>query len=237
MTDERWQLAYTIYEAAALLAETERQEYVHTTAPDAEIAGKVLAMLAEMGTITDSDALPGSAYSTRTDPAAGLASNRLPKDVALGRFVITGFVGQGGMGRVYSAHDPDLNREVAVKVIARQAGTSTSERFIREAQAASALNHPNIITVYEVIRSGPMIAIAMELVNGTSLRHFCGTSQPLGKVTLWGRQIADALAAAHARDIVHRDIKPENLMLRPDGYIKVLDFGLARQAGADRADD
>jgi Tol biopolymer transport system component len=76
----------------------------------------------------------------------------------------------------------------------------------------------------------------MELVNGTSLRHFCGTAQPLGKVAFWGRQISDALAAAHARGIVHRDIKPENLVLRPDGYIKVLDFGLARQAGADRAD-
>src|SRR5205823_3045806 len=105
--------------------------------------------------------------------------------------------------------------------------TSSSERFIREAQAASALNHPNIVTVYDVIRSGPRVAIAMELVTGTTLRRFCNTAQPVGKVTLWGGQIANALAAAHARGIVHRDVKPENLMLRPDGYIKVLDFGLA----------
>jgi serine/threonine protein kinase len=167
---------------------------------------------------------------------AAPSSVRLPHGVALGRFVVTGYVGQGGMGQVYSAHDPDLNREVALKVIAREAETSSSERFIREAQAASALNHPNIVTVYEVIRSGPRVAIAMELVTGTSLRHFCGAAQPVEKVALWGRQIAHALAAAHAGGIVHRDIKPENLMLRPDGYIKVLDFGLARQAGAERAE-
>ena len=191
-------------------------------------------MLDEMETTADSDAFPESAYST--EAMAAPSSGRLPHGVALGRFVITGYVGQGGMGQVYSAHDPDLNREVALKVIAQKAETSSSERFIREAQAASALNHPNIVTVYEVIRSGPRVAIAMELVTGTSLRHFCGTAQPVEKVALWGRQIAHALAAAHAGGIVHRDIKPENLMLRPDGYIKVLDFGLARQAGAERAD-
>jgi serine/threonine protein kinase len=234
VTDERWQLAYAIYEAAAPLAKPERQRYVHATAPDAEIAGKVLAMLDETETI-DSDAFPKPANSM--NPAAASPFSSLPNGAELGRFVITGFVGQGGMGRVYSAHDPDLNREVALKVIAQRAEASSSERFILEAQAASALNHPNIVTVYEVIHSGPTVAIAMELVTGTSLRRFCGTAQPVGKVALWGRQIAHALAAAHARDIVHRDIKPENLMLRPDGYIKVLDFGLARQAGAGRADD
>ena len=164
-------------------------------------------------------------------------ASRLPNGTSLGRFVITGFVGQGGMGRVYSAHDPDLDREAALKVITLKAETSSSERFIHEAQAASALNHPNIVTVYEVIRSGPTVAIAMELVNGTSLRHHCGTAQPVQKVALWGGQIAHALAEAHARGIVHRDIKPENLMLRPDGYIKVLDFGLARRAGVEREDD
>jgi eukaryotic-like serine/threonine-protein kinase len=236
VTDERWQLAYTIYEAAAPLAQAERQQYVRAAAPDAEIAGKVLAMLHEMEAATAGT----EAYTQPADfrdPAAAPPSSSLPNGAALGRFVITGFVGQGGMGRVYSARDPELNREVALKVIAQNAEDFSSETIIREAQAASALNHPNVATVYEVIRSGSTVAIAMELVKGASLRHLCGTAQPIGKVALWGRQIAHALAAAHARSIVHRDIKPENLMLRPDGYIKVLDFGLARQAGSERGHD
>jgi len=111
------------------------------------------------------------------------------------------------MGMVYSAHDPALNREVALKVIAGAADAFSAQRFIREAQAASALNHPNIVTVHEVIRAGPTVAIVMELVAGTSLRHLCGTPQPVGKVAFFGAQIAHALDAAHAGGIVHRDIK------------------------------
>jgi serine/threonine protein kinase len=231
VTDERWRLAYAIYEAAVTLDEPERQAYVRSTAPDPEVADKVMAILDEMKATADS----GAEYSTEAADAP--PPNSLPNGTVLGRFVITGFVGQGGMGKVYSAHDPELNREVAVKVIAESAAVSSSERFVREAQAASALNHPNIVTVHEVIRSGRTVAIAMELVNGTSLRSFCGTAQPIEKVAHWGVQIAHALAAAHASHIVHRDIKPENVMLRADGYIKVLDFGLARLADSGRAAD
>src|SRR5262249_35069640 len=157
VTQERWQLMYEIYEAAASLAEPERQPYVQATSPDAEIAAKVLEMLDEMETSAASDDFPSPTEH----------SNNLPNGAELGRFVITGFVGEGGMGRVYSAHDSELHREVAVKVIAREADSSSTERFIHEAQAASALNHPNIVTIYDVIHSGPTVAIAMELVTGT----------------------------------------------------------------------
>lgn len=236
VTDDRWRMAYTIYETAASLSEPERPRYVRTAAPDEEIAAKVLAMLAGTETFGDSTAYT-QPIAAATQPGAGEPAGHLPNGASVGRFIVTGFVGQGGMGRVYAAHDPDLNREVALKVIGQKADVANSERFIREAQAASALNHPNIVTVYEVIHAGPLVAIAMELVHGTSLRRFCETGQPVRDVALWGRQIANALAAAHKRGIVHRDIKPENLMLRPDGYIKVLDFGLARQIGAERVDD
>jgi serine/threonine protein kinase len=234
VTDERWRLIYEIYEGAAALEEQQRQQYVLRAAPDAEIAGRVLAMLDEMET-ADWDAISDTQELTYSDDAVVPSRGNLANGDAIGHFVVTGFVGQGGMGRVYSALDPELNRQVALKVIALRTDAFSSERFIHEAQAASALNHPNIVTVYEVVQSGPTVAIAMELVDGTSLRRYCGTPQPVEKVVRWGGQIAHALSSAHARGIVHRDIKPENLMIRSDGYIKVLDFGLAREAGSERA--
>jgi Tol biopolymer transport system component len=139
------------------------------------------------------------------------------------------------MGEVYSAHDAELDRMVALKFLPAEMATSRSavERLVREAKAASALNHPHIVTVYEVIRAGDELAIAMELVEGTALRTFCGKPNEISKAVDWGRQIAQALAAAHRRNIIHRDIKPENLMVRPDGIVKVLDFGLARKTSLE----
>ncbi len=101
------------------------------------------------------------------------------------------------------------------------------KRFVREAKAASALNHPNILTVHEIIQTPSSLAIAMEMVEGRPLSHFRGAAVPLAQAVASVRQVASALAAAHEAGIVHRDIKPENLMLRPDGFVKVLDFGLA----------
>ena len=136
-----------------------------------------------------------------------------------GRYEIVGMLGNGGMGRVYAARDPELGRMVAIKLLAPDLAASRPavERLIREAKAASALNHPHIVTVYEVIRAADDVGIAMEFVEGSSLRSFCGKPQEIAHVIQWGCQIARALAAAHQRNIVHRDIKPENLMVRQDG--------------------
>jgi serine/threonine protein kinase len=136
------------------------------------------------------------------------------------------------MGRLYSARDTELGRMVALRLVACD---SHGEHSIREAQAASSLNHPNIVTIHDVIRKDRQTAIAMEFVEGCALSEKIGTPQPAGEVIRWGLQIARALAAAHGQGIVHGDIKPENLILRPDGYIKVLGFGLARREGHEAA--
>src|SRR5579871_5451191 len=151
----------------------------------------------------------------------------------IGRYEITAKLGRGGMGHVYAARDTELGRVVALKFLSGQTGSpggGSADRLIQEAKAASALNHPNIVTVYDVVRQGSEIALAMELIEGQSMRELCDRPQPVENVVRWARQIAQALAATHARGIVHRDIKPENVMLRPDGYVKVLDFGLARRS-------
>jgi hypothetical protein len=148
---------------------------------------------------------------------------------ALDHFEILERLGAGGMGEVYRARDTRLGRELALKVLppARVSDREATDRFLREARAASALNHPNVVTVYDIGRGERGLYIAMELVRGRTLADF---SEPLGVSTVarLGSQAARALAVAHDARIVHRDIKPDNLMLRDDGYLKVLDFGLAR---------
>ena len=136
------------------------------------------------------------------------------------------------MGEIYRARDSRLGREAAIKVLpAAYAQDSESlKRFEKEARAASALNHPNIVTVYEVGQSESVSFIAMELVEGRNLRELlAGGALPLRKVLEIGGQIAEGLATAHARGLVHRDLKPQNVMVTPEGRVKILDFGLAKQ--------
>jgi TolB-like protein len=157
----------------------------------------------------------------------------------LGRYEILSRLGAGGMGEVYLARDTRLDRQVALKILpeAVAADPDRMRRFEQEAKTASGLNHPNIITIYEIDRSGSTSFIATEFIEGSTLRERVRTTpMPIDDVLNVGVQVASALAAAHASGIVHRDIKPENIILRSDGIAKVLDFGLAKIAGREAPD-
>ena len=147
----------------------------------------------------------------------------------LGPYELVSAVGKGGMGEVWRAHDPQIGRDVAIKVSAQQ----FTDRFEREVRAIGALNHPNICTLYHV---GPNYLV-MELIEGPTLAdRIAQGAIPLEEALGIAKQIADALEAAHEKNIVHRDLKPANIKIRPDGSVKVLDFGLAkagRNAGSD----
>jgi len=179
------------------------------------------------GTFLDSPAYEAAAEMI-VDHNSGLKKGR-----AIGPFEVLSFISRGGMGEVYLAHDPRLNRKVALKILPE---TFTKDlerlrRFEQEARAASALNHPNIITIYEIVKTESTHVIATEFVEGETLRQRLSHSKfSLSESLGIAIQVADALAAAHKAGIIHRDIKPENIMLRPDGYVKVLDFGLAKLA-------
>src|SRR5437868_5643236 len=149
----------------------------------------------------------------------------------LGRYEIRAKLGEGGMGEVYLAQDTNLDRKVALKILPAEvaAHPDRMKRFVQEAKAASALNHPNIITIYEIDESDSGHFIATEFIDGETLReHALKAPLKLAESLDIATQIASALSAAHIAGIVHRDIKPENVMLRQDGIVKVLDFGLAK---------
>lgn len=153
----------------------------------------------------------------------------------LGRYEIRRQLGAGGMGEVYLAIDIELDRTVAIKILPQDLASDEKhlQRFIQEAKAASALNHPNILTIYEIGVVDSSRFIAMEFIDGHTLRKTINSEATLSNILDIGIQIGKALAAAHDAGIVHRDIKPENVMIRRDGIVKVLDFGLAKLTATD----
>ena len=153
----------------------------------------------------------------------------------IGTYKIEKLLGAGGMGEVYLADDAKLRRKVALKILPSEYNTSDErvKRFELEARAVSALNHPNIVTIYDVGSFEGTNYIATELVEGKTLRELIGGNLKLKDVLAIIIQASDALAAAHSAGVIHRDIKPENIMLRPDGYVKILDFGLAKLSEID----
>ncbi len=166
-------------------------------------------------------------------PGAELARGLAPGD-RIDRYLVLGRLGRGGMGEVLRAYDPSLKRELAVKVV-RVAGVAADEaraRLLREAQALARLTHPNVITVHDVGTRGDEVFVAMELVEGATLRRWLDERPTPEQVLTTFLAAGEGLAAAHDVGLVHRDFKPENVMVGADGRVRVLDFGLARDASA-----
>jgi serine/threonine protein kinase len=155
----------------------------------------------------------------------------LPPGFRLGRYEIVAQIGAGGMGEVYRARDPKLNRTVAIKVLLETtaANPEARARFEHEAQSVAALNHPNIVTIHSVEEAAGVVFLTMEYVEGKPLSEMLVKGGlPLTQILALAIPLADAVAAAHDRGITHRDLKPANVMVTPDGRPKVLDFGLAK---------
>src|ERR1700688_297380 len=162
----------------------------------------------------------------------------LPPGSKLGPFEIVAALGAGGMGEVYRAQDTRLERTVAIKLLPAAFSESGErlQRFEQEARSASALNHPNIVTIYELGQDGSSHYIAMEFVEGKTLRQLmAGGTLPMRKAIEIATQVAEGLTKAHEAEITHRDLKPENVMVSAEGLVKILDFGLAKHG--PRADE
>ena len=175
------------------------------------------------------------------DPSSGSGKvmPRMSRGMRLGPYEITGFIGAGGMGEVYQAQDTNLNRIVALKLLplALAHDAERLHRFEQEARIASALNHPAIVTIYDAGQIGTQPYISMELVAGETLREILAHGAvPLRRALRIAGQLAEGLAKAHEAGLVHRDLKPENVKVSVDGFVKILDFGLAKRVASDLAD-
>jgi serine/threonine protein kinase/dipeptidyl aminopeptidase/acylaminoacyl peptidase len=234
MTSDRWRKIEELYHAAADLNPDERCAFLaDACAGDDELKRQIEVMLAQDsgGRMLDSPAAELLSESTEV-----LSSARsLVAGDKLGPYQIVALLGAGGMGEVYRARDPRLRRDVALKVLpaVMSHDAARQSRFVQEARSASALNHPNIITIHEIEQADGVDFIAMEMVVGESLdRLIPRKGMPVSQAIRYASQIADALVAAHAAGIVHRDLKPGNVMVTESGTVKVLDFGLAKVIGA-----
>jgi serine/threonine protein kinase len=228
MTPERWQQVKAIFNSAIQYLPEERSSFLsQACSGDTKLRSEVESLIASherSGEFIDEPAYQGASWLA--DQKAELKMGQ-----TIGSYQVLSFISRGGMGEVYLAQDQRLSRKVALKLLPVSFTTDIDRlrRFEQEARAASALNHPNIITIYEIREFEGAHIIATEFVEGETLRQRLSRSRlSLSETLNVAIQVADALSAAHKAGIVHRDIKPENVMLRPDGYVKVLDFGLAK---------
>ena len=231
MTGDQWRQVRELFEAAVETPPTDLAGWLTARSADAEVRGEVLSLL-------DHHSRAGEFLSQPAGDLAELLQETPPleRGQTVGPYRIDAEVGRGGMGRVYRARDTRLNRTVAIKALPSDLTTDPSqrERLRREARAAAALSHPGICTVHALEEVDGALYIVTEYIDGRTLDdELAGGERPsVPQVLDTARQLAAALAAAHAAGITHRDLKPSNVMRTVDGRIKILDFGLARQFDA-----
>jgi serine/threonine-protein kinase len=229
MNRERWQKVKEIFDAALKLAPERRRKFLdENCAEDKTLRREVENLLASFA--DDSFMEQHAAAEVASVIIKGEAKN-LEAGKCFGHYEILRQIGAGGMGEVYLAADKKLDRKVAIKILNEKFNRHESnlDRFVREAKAASGLNHPNILVIHEIGEAQDTHYIVSEFVEGATLReHFKESAAKPSEVLDVAIQIASALCAAHASGIAHRDIKPENIIIRADGYAKILDFGLAK---------
>jgi eukaryotic-like serine/threonine-protein kinase len=230
MTAERWAQIKEVFCAALEKSQEERAAWLNSACG----ADDLLRVEVERLLAQDDGSMKSPAAAVLAQTTPELAAGDL-----LSHYRVEVKVGQGGMGAVYRAYDVRLRRQVALKVLPREhmVDPESKERLMREARAAAALNHPNIVGIYEVSSDNGVDFIAMEFVEGKTLKEVIpAKGLPMGKALDCAVQIADGLARAHAAGLVHRDLKPGNIMLTPEGLVKVLDFGLARRVQLEQDD-
>ncbi len=230
MKPEQWQKVKGLFDAVVELSPAERNQFpIKSCGTDERLrreVEKLLDSFEEAESFMEKHAKKGVASAIIKAGAKNLEAGK-----CFGHYEIVRQIGAGGMGEVYLAQDKKLDRQVAVKILNETFAKNESnlQRFIREARAASALNHPNILVIHEIGEDSETNYIVSEFVEGKTLREILKEkSLELKEVLDVVIQVANALSAAHQAHIVHRDIKPENIMIRPDGYVKILDFGLAK---------
>src|SRR3984957_4308962 len=237
MSTGQWELTKEILEQALRLVPQKRPAYLDAACgADADLRRELESLIASY-----EEAGSGFLGADASEVLQLTPPRPLPSGTKLGPYELIELLGTGGMGEVYRARDARLDRIVAIKILptAFSADHGRLHRFEREARSASALNHPNIVTIYELGQDRSCHYIAMELVEGKTLRELLGSSLlPMRKAIEIAAQIAEGLTKAHEAGITHRDLKPENLMVSHDGFVKILDFGLAKLAssGGGRSD-
>ncbi len=230
MNAERWKQIDEILDAVLEIPNERREEFLSKKCGDDGDLKREIESLLKVQKSADKFMENSAMNLMAKEIAQNEAEISSPVGKQLGTYTIEKPIGAGGMGEVYLAHDAKLNRKVALKILPAEfvADAERIKRFEREARAISALNHPYIVTIYDVGAADGINFIATEFVEGETIRDLINRGADLKQTLSVISQTCEALAAAHKAGIVHRDIKPENIMLRSDGFVKVLDFGLAK---------